>query len=39
MLIKKNYLKKANNLEANNKDINFYLLFNKKYKINKSGKA
>jgi hypothetical protein len=39
IFIKKNYLEKANNLEANNKNINFYLLFNKKYNINKSGKV
>jgi hypothetical protein len=37
--IKENYLGKANNLEANNKNTNFYLLFNKEYNINKSGKA
>jgi hypothetical protein len=37
--IKENYLGKANNLEINNKNTNFYLLFNKEYNINKSGKA
>jgi hypothetical protein len=39
ILIKENYLEKANNLEINNKNTNFYLLFNKKYNINKSGKV
>ena len=39
ILIKENYLGKANNLEANNKDTNSYLLSNKEYNINKSGKA
>jgi hypothetical protein len=37
--IKKNYLENTNNLEASNKDINSYLLSNKEYNINKSGKA
>jgi hypothetical protein len=37
--IKENYSEKANNLEKNNKNTNFYLLSNKKYNINKSGKA
>jgi hypothetical protein len=39
IFIKKNYLGKANNLEINNKDTNSYLLSNKEYNINKSGKA
>jgi hypothetical protein len=39
ILIKENYLGKANNLEANNKNTNSYLLSNKEYNINKSGKA
>ena len=39
IFIKENYLEKANNLEINNKNINFYLLSNKKYNINKSGKV
>jgi hypothetical protein len=39
ILIKEDYLGKANNLEANNKDTNSYLLFNKEYNINESGKA
>jgi hypothetical protein len=38
-LIKENYLGKANNLEADNKNTDFYLLSNKEYNINKSGKA
>jgi hypothetical protein len=37
--IKEDYLGKANDLEADNKDTNFYLLSNKEYNINKSGKA
>jgi hypothetical protein len=37
--IKENYLENTNNLEAGNKNTNFYLLSNKKYNINKSGKA
>jgi hypothetical protein len=37
--IKENYLGKANNLEINNKNTNSYLLSNKEYNINKSGKA
>jgi hypothetical protein len=37
--IKENYLENTNNLEAGNKDTDFYLLSNKKYNINKSGKA
>jgi hypothetical protein len=37
--IKENYLENTNNLEAGNKDTNSYLLFNKEYNINKSGKA
>jgi hypothetical protein len=37
--IKENYLGKANNSEANNKDTNSYLLSNKKYNINELGKA
>ena len=39
MPIKKNYLENTNNLEISNKNINFYLLSNKKYNINKLGKA
>jgi hypothetical protein len=39
ILIKENYLGKANNLEINNENTNFYLLSNKEYNINKSGKA
>jgi hypothetical protein len=39
VFIKENYLGKANNLKANNKNTNSYLLSNKKYNINKSGKA
>jgi hypothetical protein len=39
IFIKEDYLGKANNLEANNKDTNFYLLSNKEYNINKLGKA
>ena len=38
-LIKENYLEKANNSGINNKNTNSYLLSNKKYNINKSGKA
>jgi hypothetical protein len=37
--IKKNYLENTNNLEAGNENTNFYLLSNKEYNINKSGKA
>jgi hypothetical protein len=37
--IKENYLGKANNLETDNKNTDFYLLSNKEYNINKSGKA
>jgi hypothetical protein len=37
--IKKNYSENTNNLEASNKNTNSYLLSNKKYNINKSGKA
>jgi hypothetical protein len=39
ILIKENYLGKANDLEADNKDTDSYLLFNKEYNVNKSGKA
>jgi hypothetical protein len=39
ILIKENYLGKANNLEADNKNTDFYLLSNKEYNINKLGKA
>jgi hypothetical protein len=39
ILIKENYLEKANNLGVNNENTNFYLLSNKKYNINKSGKV
>ena len=39
MPIKENYLENTNNLEASNKDADFYLLSNKKYNINKLGKA
>jgi hypothetical protein len=37
--IKENYLENTNNSEIGNKDINFYLLSDKEYNINKSGKA
>jgi hypothetical protein len=37
--IKEDYLENTNNLEISNKNTNSYLLFNKKYNINKSGKA
>jgi hypothetical protein len=37
--IKENYSENTNNLEASNKNTNFYLLSNKKYNINKSEKA
>jgi hypothetical protein len=37
--IKENYSENANNSETSNKDTNSYLLSNKKYNINKSGKA
>ena len=39
MPIKENYLENTNNLEAGNKNTNFYLLSNKKYNINKLEKA
>jgi hypothetical protein len=39
ILIKENYLGKANNLEVDNENTDFYLLSNKEYNINKSGKA
>jgi hypothetical protein len=39
IFIKENYLENTNNLEVNNKNTNSYLLFNKEYNINKSGKA
>jgi hypothetical protein len=39
MPIKENYLENTNNLEASNKNTNFYLLSNKKYNINKLGEA
>jgi hypothetical protein len=39
IFIKENYLEKANKLGVNNKNTNFYLLSNKKYNINKSGKV
>ena len=39
ILIKENYLGKANNLEINNKNTSFYLLSNKKYNINKLRKV
>jgi hypothetical protein len=37
--IKENYLENTNNLETDNKNTDFYLLSNKKYNINKLGKA
>jgi hypothetical protein len=37
--IKENYLENTNNSEVDNKNTNSYLLSNKKYNINKSGKA
>jgi hypothetical protein len=37
--IKENCLENTNNLKASNKDTDSYLLFNKEYNINKSGKA
>ena len=37
--IKEDYSENTNNLEVSNKDTNFYLLSNKEYNINKSGKA
>jgi hypothetical protein len=37
--IKENYLEKANNSGIDNKNTNFYLLSNKEYNINKSGKV
>jgi hypothetical protein len=37
--IKENYSENTNNSEAGNKDTDSYLLSNKKYNINKSGKA
>ena len=39
MPIKENYSENTNNLEANNKNTDFYLLSNKKYNINKLGKV
>jgi hypothetical protein len=39
ILIKEDYLERANNLGINNKDTSSYLLSNKKYDINKSGKV
>jgi hypothetical protein len=39
IFIKENYLENTNNLEISNKNTDFYLLFNKKYNINKSRKA
>jgi hypothetical protein len=39
ILIKENYLGKANNLEIDNKNTNSYLLSNKEYNINELGKA
>jgi hypothetical protein len=38
-LIKEDYLEKANNSGINNKNTNSYLLSNKKYDINESGKV
>jgi hypothetical protein len=38
-LIKENYLEKANNSGINNEDTDSYLLSNKEYNINKSGKV
>jgi hypothetical protein len=37
--IKEDYSENTNNLEASNKNTNSYLLSNKKYNINESGKA
>jgi hypothetical protein len=37
--IKEDYSENANNSKAGNKDTDSYLLFNKEYNINKSGKA
>jgi hypothetical protein len=37
--IKENYLENTNNSKANNEDTDSYLLSDKKYNINKSGKA
>jgi hypothetical protein len=37
--IKKDYLERTNNSGINNKNTNSYLLSNKKYNINKSGKV
>jgi hypothetical protein len=37
--IKEDYLENTNNLEIGNKNTNSYLLSDKKYNINKSGKA
>ena len=37
--IKEDYLEKANNSEIDNKNTCSYLLSNKKYNINKSGKV
>ena len=37
--IKENYSENTNNSEIGNKDTNSYLLSDKEYNINKSGKA
>jgi hypothetical protein len=37
--IKENYLENTNNLEISNKNTDFYLLSDKEYNINKSGKV
>jgi hypothetical protein len=39
IFIKENYLENTNNLETGNKNTDSYLLSNKEYNINKSGKA
>jgi hypothetical protein len=37
--IKEDYSENTNNSKAGNKNTDFYLLSNKEYNINKSGKA
>jgi hypothetical protein len=39
IFIKENYLEKANNSGIDNKNTNSYLLSNKEYNINESGKV
>jgi hypothetical protein len=39
MPIEKDCSENTNDLEAGNKDTDFYLLSNKEYNVNKSGKA